>query len=45
METEIRTRLAEKTDETGIPDGITEKGKDESMRTAILTDIYLSRTS
>ena len=45
METEIRTRLAEKTDENGIPDGITEKGKDESMRTAILTDIYLSRTS
>ena len=45
METEIRARLAERTDEKGIPDGITDKGKDESMRTAILTDIYLSRTS
>ena len=45
METEIRTRLAERTDEKGIPDGVTEKGNDESMRTAILTDIYLSRAS
>jgi len=45
METEIRTRLAAKTDEKCIPDGISEKGNNESMRTAILTDIYLSRTT
>ena len=44
METEIRNRLAEKAEEKSIADGILEKGNNESMRTAIRTDIYLSRT-